>query len=221
VLVAVTLSLSAPATAHADHTITLTFVRHAQSASNAAGIIDTALPGPGLSAQGYEQAMSLAKQLSINGYDGMYASTMVRTQETASPLSDALGEPVKALPGLREIEAGEYEGQPMANIDQLLTAPRAWLRGDRSARIPGSIDGNEFDARFDDAVQAIYDSGNLKPVAFSHLLTIMLGVLMNVRNPDMSLFDDAALPNTGRIVIVGSPQQGWTLTDWNGNSAPR
>jgi broad specificity phosphatase PhoE len=220
-LVAATVALCTPATAHADRTITLTFVRHAQSAANAAAIIDTSLPGPGLSAQGYEQADKLAKTLSGNGYDGIYASTMIRTQETAAPLSKSLHEPVTVLPGLREIDAGIYEGQPMANVNQLLDAPMAWLRGDRTARIPGSIDGNEFDAQFDEAVQAIYDSGNLKPVVFSHLLTIMLGVLMNVSNPDMSLFDDPSLPNSGRIVIVGSPQQGWMLTDWNGTPVPR
>jgi hypothetical protein len=37
----------------------------------------------------------------------------------------------------------------------------------RKVRIPGSIDGNEFDARFDDAVDAIYRSGHQRPVAYS------------------------------------------------------
>jgi hypothetical protein len=34
-----------------------------------------------------------------------------------------------------------------------------WLRGNRFVRIPGSIDGNEFDARFDEALDTIYRSG--------------------------------------------------------------
>lgn len=46
----------------------------------------------------------------------------------------------------------------------------------------------------------------------------MIWVLMNVNNPDISLFVNNPLPNTGRIVVVGSPETGWTLTDWNGTS---
>ena len=91
-----------------------------------------------------------------------------------------------------------------------------WLRGDRSAHVPGSINGYEFDARFGDAVKTIYDSGNLNPVAFSHDAAVMFWVLMNVKNPDNSLPTSDPLPNIGHIVVVGSPQGGWTLKDWDG-----
>jgi len=100
----------APSAHAADHhTIVLTFVRHGRSAANAAGIIDTAVPGPDLTDLGQQQAHDVANQLSVNRYDGIYASTMVRTQETAGPLSQALGEPITVLPGLREIEVGSNE----------------------------------------------------------------------------------------------------------------
>ena len=210
-----------PPSADADRTITLTFVRHAQSAGNASGLIDTSVPGPEITALGVGQAIEVAKELSPNGYDGIYASTMVRTQQTAAPMSGALAEPVSVLAGLREIEAGQYEGQPEAGAQQYFTAPVAWLQGDRGARIPGSIDGNEFDARFDDAVQSIYDSGDVNAVAFSHAAAIMVWVLMNVKNPDASLATEDPLPNVGHIVIVGSPRDGWTVVDWDGVSVPR
>jgi broad specificity phosphatase PhoE len=90
---------------------------------------------------------------------------------------------------------------------------------DRTTRIPGSINGDEFESRFDDAVKTIYDSGETNPVAFSHGLAIMLWVLMNVKNPDMSLANDP-LPNTARVVVTGSPTDGWTLTNWNGMPVP-
>lgn len=220
VLIAVASALPFPAATHADHTITLTFVRHAQSAGNASGLIDTSVPGPMITDRGSREAADAANLLSPNIYDGIYASTMVPTQETAAPMSQALGEPVMVLAGLREIEAGDYEGQPEANAGQYFRAPIAWLHGDRSARIPGSINGDEFDARFDDAVETIYDSGDLRPVAFSHSAAIMLWVLMNINNADDSLLNDP-LPNTGHIVVVGSPQGGWTLTDWNGTPLSR
>jgi broad specificity phosphatase PhoE len=202
------------ATAHADRTITLTFVRSAQSDTNAARLIDTSVPGPNLTPLGYQQAADAAKDLSANGYDGVYASPIVRSQETATPLSDAVGKPLVVLPGLREIEAGDFEGQPEPDTDTL-DVTTAWVHGDRSARIPGSISGDEFDARFDEAVQKIYDSGDRNAVAFSHLAAMSEWVLMNVKNPNYSLYD-TPLPNMGRIVIVGSPRGGWTLTNWDG-----
>jgi broad specificity phosphatase PhoE len=211
----------APARAAGSRTITLTLVRHAQSAANASGLIDTSTPGPELSPRGWCQATLVAPQLAPNHYDGVYASSMIRTQETATPTAQALDEPITVLPGLREIEAGQFEGAPEATIAQTyFAAPTRWLQGDRSARIPGSVDGNEFDARFDEAVQRIYDSGQQNPVAFSHSAAIMFWVQMNVRNPDPSLVKTKSLPNVGHVVLTGNPSDGWTLTEWDADPPP-
>ena len=67
--------------------ITLTFIRHAESQSNAANIINTDVPGPSLTEEGQAQAEQLAHQLSRNNFDGIYVSDMVRTQQTAQPLA--------------------------------------------------------------------------------------------------------------------------------------
>ncbi|OIN80235.1 histidine phosphatase family protein [Mycobacterium malmoense] len=221
VVVAVSAAGCGSARAAGPHTITLTLVRHAQSAGNASGVVDTSTPGPELTPRGWCQATLAAGQLSANHYDGVYASTMIRTQETATPTAQALGEPVNVLPGLREIEAGQYEGTPESNVPQTyFAAPQRWLHGDRSARIPGSVDGNEFEARFDDAVRHIYDSGEQNPVAFSHSAAIMLWVQMTVHNPDRSLLASKPLPNLGRVVVTGSPSDDWTLTEWDADPPP-
>ena len=220
VVVAVLVASCGTARAAGPQTIMLTLIRHAQSAGNASGLIDTSVPGPELTPEGWCQATLEAARLSANQYDGVYASTMVRTQETAAPTAQALGEPVNVLPGLREIEAGQYEGQPEADVKAMFGAPMRWLRGDRGARIPGSVNGNEFEARFDDAVQHIYDSGEQNPVAFSHGGAIMIWALMNVRNPDPSLLTSKPLPNMGRVVVTGNPSEGWSLTEWDADPPP-
>jgi broad specificity phosphatase PhoE len=94
-------------------------------------------------------------------------------------------------------------------------APRVWLRGDRTSRIPGSINGEEFTGRFDDAIKAIYDSGETNRVVFSHGEAITFWVLMTVKNPDMSLAN-SPLPNTAHVVVIGDPMDGWTLVNWDG-----
>lgn len=74
--------MALPAWAASDP-MTPTFVRHGQSAANAAGIIDTSVPGPGLTAIGLQQAQTVAATLAAEGHDAIFASTMVRTQQTA------------------------------------------------------------------------------------------------------------------------------------------
>jgi broad specificity phosphatase PhoE len=199
------------------HSITLTFIRHAESQSNATNMINTDIPGPSLSEEGQAQAEQLAHQLSKNNFDGIYASNMVRTQQTAEPLAHALGKQVDVLPGLREIDAGWYNNTTTKRADlTYLLAPADWLNGDVQDAVPGSISGTEFNDRFTAAVQKIYDSGNTKPVAFSHAEAIMYWTLMNVKNPKDSLATSHPLPNLGRVVVTGSPTMGWTLVDWDG-----
>ena len=102
----------------------------------------------------------------------------------------------------------------MAARPSYLQAPNEWVKGNRAARIPGSIDGNEFDARFDEAVQQIYNSGDTRPIAFSHGAAIMYWTQMNVDNPAPALLSEAPLQNTGRVVVTGSPGLGWKLVTW-------
>ncbi len=197
--------------------ITLTFVRHAESEANAADIASTEVPGPGLTPTGQEQAAALANTLAGNNYDGVFASQLLRTQETAAPTAKSLGEQVTVLPGLNEIPAGWFEGMPMADTSgTFLLGPEGWLKGDRRFGIPGSVDGDQFNSAFTGAVQTIYDSGDEKPLAFSSGLAIMIWTLMNARNGKPSLLSDHPLSNTGRVVITGNPVTGWTLIDWDG-----
>ncbi len=213
---AAALILAACSSSH-HRNITLTFIRHAQSESNAEGVVNTDIPGPGLTEQGKGQAQQIAHQLRGGHYDGVYASNMIRTQQTAAPLAQELGRQVQILPGLREVDAGWYDDASMSRSESTyLLAPMGWVRGDRTLAIPGSINGNEFNDQFGAAVQKIYNTGDANPVAFSHSTSIMAWTLMNVKNPRNSLMTEHPLPNIGRVVITGNPITGWRLIDWDG-----
>src|SRR5690242_2819627 len=219
VVAAIVLMLGSALPAWAAEAMTLTFVRHGESAANAAGVIDTSVPGPDLTDLGREQAVAVADKLAGNSYDGVYASSMVRTQETADPLAKRLGQKVVVLPGVREIDAGVFEGQSedagLGRIGYVL-APVAWALGARFVPVLGSTDGNAFDARVDDAVQTIYNSGDRNAVVFSHGATIMFWTMMNVDNPDLGLLLTHQLDNTSVVVVTGDPEDGWTLKNWDG-----
>ncbi len=203
--------------AWAAQSITLTWVRHAQSTANAAGIIDTTVPGPGLTALGESQAQAIAEALTVNAYDGIFVSDMVRTQLTAAPLAADLGITPVVLPGLQEINAGIFEGRGglLAGIGYAV-APASWVLGGRFVPVLGGENGNRFQARVEHAVAQIYATGDSNPIAFSHGATIMAWTLMNVDNPDLLLALTHPLGNTAVVEVTGNPEDGWTLHSWDG-----
>ena len=228
------------ATARADDgSIVLDFVRHGESGDMTA--INTLVPGPELTDTGEQQAQALVNVLSGNGIDDIYASTMIRSQETATPLADALNLPIHVLPGLNEIDAGIFEGTPV-NVGDLplggalyLLAPLAWTLGlDFVPQLGSTVDPNgiAFDESFSGAVQSIYDgsvgtdASNNTDAVFSHEGAIAIWTLMNVDNPDFSvvlqefLNTGELLPYTGQVVVDGSPGD-WTLVSWDGTPVPQ
>jgi broad specificity phosphatase PhoE len=224
-----------PAVAWADDgSIVLDFIRHGESGDMTA--INTMVPGPELTDIGKDQASDLATTLKFSGIDEIWASTMIRSQETAAPLAQELGSSIEPLQaGLNEIDAGIFEGAPV-NVGELplggalyLLAPALWTLGLTSVPEFGSTDANGivFDARVDQAVQNIYDgsvAGDTDAV-FSHEGTIAIWTLMNVNNPDFALVlkelftTGELLPYTGQVVVDGSPGD-WTLVSWDGTPVP-
>ncbi|WP_260853372.1 histidine phosphatase family protein [Corynebacterium glyciniphilum] len=195
--------------------MTITLVRHGESAGNSSGLLDTSVPGPGLTELGHKQADAAAERLADEPFDGIYASDMYRTQLTAQPTAERHEKTVQILPGVREIPAGDWEGTPDdVVIDTYLATPLEWIDGDISARIPGSISGEDFQALFNGALESIENNGDTRPVIFAHAGSIMSWVLMNTEGGG-DLMRDELLQNTGEVIVEGSPAEGWELVEWN------
>jgi broad specificity phosphatase PhoE len=227
------------ATAWADESITLDFVRHAESVANAGGTIDTVPPGTGLTTLGEQQAADVAQAIDGEyGKDivGIYSSDELRAIDTADYLTAIHGMPgLQTLPGLDEINAGIYEGQPVDSLDGILylLAPMSWVLGNEFFPIPGSPDANgvAFDERFTQAVDAIYgntptDISSPTDVAFTSEGAMTVWTMMNVKNPDFPLLFTELLKtgqfvgNTDQIVVQGDPTDGWTLVSFDGTPVP-
>lgn len=210
--------------------IIIDFTRHGESTDNASHIIGTMPPGAHLTALGQQQAEGLIdplnpKYLGGNDYDGLFASWLVRTQETAAPLADYLGMDVQHLAGLNEVNAGIFEGiqQGQVSAPAYLLAPMLWTLGLYSVPQLGATDfnGMAFQSRVDEAVQAMYDVSSAedafgRSAAFSHGATMMMWTIMNVDNPTPWLWMTNPLSNTDQVVIEGNPTDGWTLLSWDG-----
>jgi hypothetical protein len=225
-----------------DGTIVLDFVRHAESIDNAAGIVDTNPPGTALGTTGMDQANAIATTIE-NEYGtniaGLFSSEETRALETASPLAQLLGDnapPIEVLPGLNEIPAGSFEGDPTTSLEGILylLGPLSWVFGDVLMPDIGdpSVNGVTFDQSFGGAVQDIYSETvggagtSVNDVAFSSEGGIAVWTMINVNNPDFSLLLQEAentggfLPNTGQVVIDGSPGD-WTLVSYDGTPVPQ
>ncbi|WKG02834.1 histidine phosphatase family protein [Mycolicibacterium sp. HK-90] len=214
--------------AHAAEVMRVTFVRHAESTANANHIIDTTIPGPGLTPTGQQQAKDVVDRLGDNNYDAIYASTMLRTQQTATPMSQYLGLPIQVVDGISEIPAGDLEGKSQDQYGTAyILAPLKWaglLPGapaDLTATQPGTdFDGNDFNAGVNNALKGMYDKGDRNAIVFSHGATIMFWTIMNAKNLSMAqkgmLLSQYTLGNTDYVVVEGNPEDGWTLVDWNG-----
>jgi hypothetical protein len=216
--------------------IVIDFVRHGQSLGNAANLIDTAVPGLPLTQLGQQQAVAIGTALAGQGpVAGIFESQLTRVQQTAA-LAGLGTINVPALPGLNEISAGIFDGAPQISPQGLLylVAPMAWTLGFPIVPMPalGSahINGIVFDQGFTSALQTMYGNalanpvvaanGKITDVAFSSEFAIEVGTLMNVNNPDPLLMLTHPLPNTGTVVVQGSPQGGWTMVSWDGVPVP-
>jgi len=224
-----------------EEEITLDLVRHGSDGPPAyLSTIGSYLPGYSLNATGEEEADAVAKVLAPEApFAGIYAGDNIRMPETAAPLSQLVDQPVQLLHGLDEIAGGIYNGDQATSLGGILyeVTLAAWAFGLLDVPMPGSYDlnGMEFDDNFTGALQTIYDNtvsagGPTTDVAFSGEAAISTWTLMNAKNPDLSIFlpmfihdlesGGSILPNTGVVVLEGSPTEGWTIVSWNGESIP-
>jgi broad specificity phosphatase PhoE len=112
-------------------------VRHGQTEWNRVerfrGRIDL-----GLNETGRAQARATAARLAGEGLAAIYTSPLTRARETAQPLAAALGLAVIELPGIVDIDYGDWHGltaEEAAKRDP--EAYRLWLTAPYRAHIPG------------------------------------------------------------------------------------
>jgi probable phosphoglycerate mutase len=197
--------------------VRLLLVRHGQIPPNVRRELATSSPGPELTDVGAQQAAALPDALRDQHVAAVWASTLVRTQQTAGPLASERGLDVTVREGLREIQAGDLEMRSDAHaIDRYMSTVLAWSGGDLTARMPGAPSGAEFFARFDAAVEEIVAASEGPAVAVSHGAAIRCWVGARALNVDDVFIGRSPLGNTGIVVLEGDHRAGWVVTAWEG-----
>ncbi|MFD9433833.1 histidine phosphatase family protein [Streptomyces sp. NPDC060002] len=196
----------------------LLLVRHGQTPTNVDYLLDTAVPGPGLTELGSQQAAALPQALADEDIETLYASTLVRTRLTAAPLAAARGLDVLVRDGIREISAGDLEMVPgdSERGELYLRTVFAWAAGDVELRMPGGESGTEFLARYDAVVAEAAASGAGTVAMVSHGAAIRAWAATRAVNVDVPYAAVHRLANTGTVVLDGSPADGWKALSWAG-----
>ncbi|UKF27932.1 histidine phosphatase family protein [Clavibacter nebraskensis] len=197
----------------------LILIRHGQTASNVAGVLDTRIPGPGLTDLGRAQAARLPETLREEAIGALHVSTMVRTHETAAPLARALGLAPVERDGIREIAAADLEMRgDRAAVTEYLDTMIRWVAGEEDLPLAGGETGRGFLARFDAVVAEAEGSGHGTVAFVSHGAAIRCWAGIRARGLDAAFVTAHPLENTGVVVLEGSGRN-WALESWEGDPA--
>jgi len=175
-------------------------------------LLDTAFPGAPLDDVGLEQAAGLSDRLAGEEIEVVMTSDILRARQTGEPLARALGVPVITHPGVREIQAGDWEldDEWGPYIDVLVS----W-RTDPTRSMPHGDSGVSFMARFDAAIDELSDYGCAAVVSHGAALRTWLSV-----RGDVTVHDDWVLGNTDTVVVEGA-RQTWKILSWAGRQITR
>jgi probable phosphoglycerate mutase len=207
--------------------VRLVFVRHAESIANTAGSLDCSVPGPRLSPLGFEQARALpdtiVPDLDSAPVHAIWASSMLRAQQTAQPLADRLGLPVNVHPLAHEGHVGDLNGRVDDEAHQALDDLFACfqIEEDLDQRRPGGESGTELIGRMRQVIADVLASlgdmaaGDGVAVVISHgaILRVALSRLCEGVKPAYTLAHH--LPNTARVVVDVAGDRLLCRT-WNG-----
>lgn len=187
-------------------------MRHGQSTWNHEHRIQGQLDPP-LSDEGRLQATRLGRRLAGRRLAGFYSSDLKRAFETAELIGRVAGIEPTAVPELREIYLGEWEG--LRTLDIADRYPEAWAGWQREPNwdlVPGGERAAMFEARVAAALELIFkrhEQGDVLVVTHGGVIQIALHRIVGrpshglfpfkIQNASISVIEKSS----GRVVVSG------------------
>lgn len=191
----------------------LWIIRHGETSWNAEGRVQGQTDVP-LSEVGHGQARAVATLLAARNFGALYSSDLQRVTQTAQPVAQALGLPIRAEPMLRERHYGMFETLTYAEVKVRYPEEYARFR----AHDP------EFDFRGGEGLRVFFERSVacLSGIAARHAGTDVLifthgGVLdmayRHAKRLGLASKRDFEIPNAAlnRIEIASD---GWNVLAW-------
>lgn len=196
----------------------LLLIRHGQTPTNVRFLLDTAVPGPGLTELGERQAAALPEALADEDIEALYASTLVRTQLTAAPWPPPAASTCASGTASASCPRGTWRccRGTRSTAAWYMETVFAWSAGDTALRMPGGENGAEALARYDAVVAEAAASGASTVAMVSHGAAIRMWTAARADNVDVAFAAARPLDNTGAVILDGSPSDGWKALSWAG-----
>mgnify|MGYP001153685010 CR=1 FL=1 len=139
-------------------------VRHGETEWNAKGkylgLTDIPLNG-----NGERQAKALSSFLSKERIDAIYSSALTRTIQTARIIAEPHGLKVSKIPGLNEIDFGEWDGLTYFEIkDKYSNLADDWLNKTSEVQIPDGESWEDFKTRVLSGLRKILNENENKNI---------------------------------------------------------
>ena len=146
-----------------------------------------------LSPLGHDQVKALADYFLRHPPHVMYASPMKRVQQTLAPLAKWTGlEPI-ILPGLREVDFGEWTGLSWEQVyERFKVSAFDWLNQLESGSIAQAESTADFRKRVDESLRQILTESAHKEiavVAHGGTIRMLLALILDLPFAKMSAFD--------------------------------
>ncbi len=148
----------------------LYLVRHGEVESRYHRIFGGSRIDMELSPAGHEQALRLASWLARTEFEAVYASPMRRVQLTYEPFRRHFPSDPILLPGLREIDFGDWTGFGWNEVEQRFgMSAYDWLEHLEQDRVSGAESLAAFQARIEESIGSILKEQTGRTVAvFCH-----------------------------------------------------
>lgn len=194
-------------------TTRLCFVRHGETAWNAEQRMQGHKDLP-LSPAGLEQALGAGQHLSGQPVAAIYSSDLLRAQQTAQPIAEALMLPIRLVPELRERNYGRCEGLVRSEVVSQYAEDAHALR---ERVVDYVVPGGESLLQHQSRVLACVDRLAREHIGQTIIVVTHGGVLDLIyrRASGMALEKrrDFAIPNTG-INWLSIDGDEWSIDSW-------
>jgi broad specificity phosphatase PhoE len=134
--------------------VELVFIRHGQPEWDRLG---RTVQNPCLTEAGLEQAALLGESFRGRHVDRILVSPLLRSQQTATPVIDAVGIEPETLPWLAEIESPQWEGTPSETVEAIFAEALAKPLDEQWDGLPGGESFRDFHRRITAGLAGLLD----------------------------------------------------------------
>lgn len=180
----------------------LIFVRHAEAEGNKIrrfhGWTDSEI-----TPKGHMQAKRVAERLKDVDIDVIYSSSLKRTMQTASYISDIKGLPVTTSDNLREINGGDWEDRTWTELEERWPEEYdTWENRPFAHKMPNGESMEEFQKRLLDEVMQIIRSNEGKNICIVTHGTAIRAMLCRFRNCSLEEMCNIAWCDNTAITVI-------------------